>query len=296
MRVINFGSINIDHVYRVEHFVRPGETLRSDDYKVFSGGKGANQSIALAHAGVQVLHAGKIGRDGAWLKHKLEEAGVDTVLIEMTEAPTGHAIIQVNKEGENAIIIHGGANESVVDDDIQRVLDACEAGDFLLLQNEINSVDRVLLEAKKRGLFIVFNPAPMTEAIKSYPLEAVDIFIINQVEGEMLTGKKEPLEIIQEMQKHYPRSKTVLTLGKEGVIYADAKHQLSKKALDVVAVDTTGAGDTFIGYFLAGVVSQSPVEKALEMAISASALCVTRAGAADSIPGREEVKSKFNLL
>ncbi len=289
MKVVNFGSINIDHVYRVEHFVRPGETLRSDDYKVFSGGKGANQSIALAHAGIQVVHAGKIGKDGVWLKHKLERIGVDTDLIETAEAPTGHAIIQVNKDGENAIIIHGGANESIVDDDIQSVLDSCEVGDCLLLQNEINGVDKILIEAKKRGVRVIFNPAPVTEAVKRYPLDSVDTFIINVVEGEMLTAEKEPKKIIASMQTRYPMSKIVLTLGKEGVIYADSEHLLSKKSLDVDVVDTTGAGDTFIGYFLASLINGEEIEKCLEMGVRASAICVTRRGAADSIPKKEEI-------
>ena len=123
MKIINFGSINIDHVYGVEHFVRPGETLESESYALFSGGKGANQSIALARAGAEVIHAGKVGADGAWLKTKLQESGVDVSLVEMVDLPTGHAVIQVNSEGENAIIIHGGANRSVSKANIKKVLD-----------------------------------------------------------------------------------------------------------------------------------------------------------------------------
>ena len=143
MKIINFGSINIDHVYEVEHFVRPGETLRSESYRIFSGGKGANQSLALARAGAKVLHAGKIGKEGIWLMEGLAQSGVDTSLIRITDTPTGHALIQVNTEGENAIIIHGGANETVTEADIQRVLDLAQKGDCLLVQNEINAVDNI---------------------------------------------------------------------------------------------------------------------------------------------------------
>jgi ribokinase len=293
MKVINFGSINIDHVYEVAHFVRPGETLRSDSYSIFSGGKGSNQSLSLARAGANVFHAGKIGDDGRWLNKNLEESGVDTSLIEITDTPTGHALIQVNTQGENAIIIHGGANETVADDDIKRVLAIAEQGDCLLVQNEINSVDKIIQQAKEKGLLIVFNPAPMNESVKDYPLDLVDIFIINEVEGEALTQQSDPETIVAYMLRLYPQSKTVLTLGREGLIYGDDKKVICIPALRVEVVDTTGAGDTFVGYFLAELISGSTIEQCLQMGIKASALCVTRKGAGDSIPLRKEVEG-FN--
>ena len=289
MKIINFGSINIDHVYSVEHFVRPGETLESESYALFSGGKGANQSIALARAGAEVIHAGKVGADGGWLKTKLQDSGVDVSLIETVAELTGHAVIQVNSEGENAIIIHGGANRNVSDANIENVLGKAEKGDFLLLQNEINAVDKIL--EKARDLTVVFNPAPMSDEVKNYPLERVDIFIVNEVEGEALTGEREPDLILDAMQKLYPKSRTVLTLGKAGVIYADGEQRVKVPALQVDAVDTTGAGDTFIGYFLAELSRGSGIERCLQMGVKASALCVTRQGAADSIPELEELKA-----
>ena len=287
MKIINFGSINIDHVYSVEHFVRPGETLESESYALFSGGKGANQSIALARAGAEVIHAGKVGADGGWLKTKLQDSGVDVSLIETVAELTGHAVIQVNSDGENAIIIHGGANRNVSDANIENVLGKAEKGDFLLLQNEINAVDKIL--EKARDLTVVFNPAPMSDEVKNYPLERVDIFIVNEVEGEALTGEREPDLILDAMQKLYPKSRTVLTLGKAGVIYADGEQRVKVPALQVNAVDTTGAGDTFIGYFLAELSRGSGIERCLQMGVKASALCVTRQGAADSIPELEEL-------
>jgi ribokinase len=290
MRVINFGSVNIDHVYEVAHFVRPGETLRSDSYRTFSGGKGANQSLSLARAGAKVLHAGKIGADGQWLNEKLHESGVDISLVKITDTPTGHALIQVNMQGENAIIIHGGANETVTDDDIKRVLAIAERGDCLLVQNEINNVAKIIQKAKEKGLLVVFNPAPMNETVKDYPLDLVDIFIINEVEGEALTQQNDPETIVAYMQRLYPQSKTVLTLGTEGLIYGDDNVTLSVPALKVEAVDTTGAGDTFIGYFLAELISGGQIEECLQMGLKASALCVTRKGAGDSIPLRNEVE------
>ncbi|MCJ7765665.1 MAG: ribokinase [Thiovulaceae bacterium] len=287
MKIINFGSINIDHVYNVDHFVRPGETLESESYRLFCGGKGANQSIALARAGAEVHHAGRIGPEGLWLKEKLEGSGVDVSLVKIIDAPTGHAIIQVNREGENAIIIHGGANRSFSDEEIEKVMESAEAGDYLLLQNETNAVEKVLRKGK--GVTVVFNPAPMSEAVNRYPLELVDIFIINAVEGEALTGQNDPGMILNAMQKRYPKSRIVLTLGKEGVRYAHNKQHIKVAALKVETIDTTGAGDTFIGYFLAGLMQGSDIEQCLKRAVKASALCVTRRGAADSIPLLEEL-------
>ena len=289
MKIINFGSINIDHVYCVDHFVLPGETLKCKGYTIFSGGKGANQSISIARAKAEVLHAGKIGQDGVWLKEKLQESGVDTRLIKTIDTPTGHAVIQVNKDGENAIIIHGGANQTFSDTDIEKVLKSAEEGDFLLLQNEINGVEKVLQKSKNRGLTIVFNPSPMSDDIKNYSLKLVDIFILNEVEGEAITGQNDPDAILNVMQKLYPKSRIVLTLGKEGVIYSHNKQQIKLPALKVKAIDTTGAGDTFIGYFLAELSRGGKIEKCLEMGIKASSLSVTQKGAADSIPKLNEV-------
>jgi ribokinase len=169
------------------------------------------------------------------------------------------------------------------------VLGLAEESDYLLLQNEINGVDKILEKAE--GFIVVFNPAPMSGKVKNYPLERVNIFIVNEVEGEALTGETEPDAILDTMQKLYPKSRTVLTLGKAGVIYADGEQRINVPALQVEAVDTTGAGDTFIGYFLAELTRGSAIKKCLEMGVKASALCVTRQGAADSIPELEELKA-----
>ena len=289
MKIINFGSINIDHVYNVEHFVCPGETLKSESYELFSGGKGANQSIALANANADVIHAGKVGHEGVWIKEKLQKNGVDTSLIQIVDTPTGHAVIQVNKDGENAIIIHGGANQTFCDREIENILNNAKKEDILLLQNEINSVEKVLQKTKDMDLTIVFNPAPMTDEVKNYPLELVDIFILNEIEARALTNKTNPEYILDEMQNLYPKSRIVLTLGKDGVLYTHNKQRIKVDALMVQAIDTTGAGDTFIGYFLAQMTRGSKIEECIEIAIKAASICVTRKGAADSIPKLNEL-------
>ena len=289
--IVNFGSLNIDHVYRVEHFVRPGETLDSIAYDKFPGGKGFNQSVALARAGIPVRHAGKIGADGRWLKQYLAEAGADTAFVEEVDGPTGHAIIQVTPRGENAIVLYGGANRRIAPADAERALAAAKGGDWLLLQNEISAMPDIMRIAARRSMKIAFNPAPMHESVLELPLDLVATFILNEVEAGMLTGATNELDMLVAVRKQFPKAAVVLTLGSKGVRYADDREILSVPAIAVNAVDTTAAGDTFIGYFLAERLLDRDVKTALSTACKAAAICVTRPGAAVSIPRREEVWS-----
>ncbi|TET10753.1 MAG: ribokinase, partial [Candidatus Thorarchaeota archaeon] len=263
MKIINFGSLNIDHVYQVEHFVQPGETIPSSGYQIHSGGKGLNQSIALARAGANVHHAGKIGPGGEHLSTQLIEAGVDTTLITMGETPTGHAIIQVSPDGENSIIVEGGANRTITSSDVDRVMSTISDGDWLLLQNEINAISLILEATRNCTYSVVFNPAPMTPDIQHLPLELVDILIINEEEGANLTNEHQPSAILDSLLKKYPAMQIVLTLGKLGAIYVDKDQRIDQKGFKVEAVDTTAAGDTLIGFFIALLSSGSQVDEAL---------------------------------
>lgn len=289
MKIYNFGSINIDRVYTVEHFVRPGETLHSTDYNEFAGGKGLNQSIALARAGSVVHHVGKIGPDGQFLKELLLENNVDATLLQETDGPTGHAIIQVTSEGENSIILYGGANQQISREEIQKALVDAESGDWLLLQNEISNAEEVLTVGAERGIKIMYNPAPMTPQILDLPLASVQWMILNEVEGEMISGQQLPDKILETMLTKYPEMSVVLTLGSSGVHLANKEQNLFVPAEKVTPVDTTGAGDTFVGYFLAGLAGGTPVHDCLTLATRAAAICVTRPGAAASIPLRQEL-------
>ena len=284
MKILNFGSLNIDHVYKVDHFVRPGETLQSKGYRQYCGGKGQNQSIALAHAGANVSHAGRIGPDGLILKERLTAAKVDTRFVEIIESASGHAVIQVNLEGENAIIIHGGANQTIDARAAEKVVAAFSAGDYLLLQNEISAIPEIIQIAAAKGLQIIFNPAPMTAAVEDYPLDSVNMFVLNEIEGQELTDETEPEAILMGMQYRFAKAQTILTLGKNGARYIDHSQRLKVAAPKVRVVDTTAAGDTFIGYLLAELARKRPIVSALETACQAAALCVTRSGAVDSIP------------
>ena len=252
MKVVNFGSINLDHVYLTPHFVRPGETLFSETYQKFYGGKGLNQSIALARAGADVHHAGRIGKDGTDLKEYLTQCNINTEKIMMTEdEATGHAIIQINKQGENQIIVYSGANKKITEEDIDKVLNDFSSGDFLVVQNEISNVPYLLERGAELGLNVVLNPAPMISEVKNYPLDKVNYLIINEVEGEELTGQNGLQEIIKRLKERFPETAIVLTCGDKGVLFSNAEEKLHQEAYKVKPVDTTAAGDTFIGFFIA---------------------------------------------
>ena len=289
MKILTIGSINIDHVYEVAHFVRPGETLSGSSYRVFAGGKGFNQSVALARAGATAYHAGRVGAHADWLLERLQHDGVDTSLVTVGEEPTGHAIIQVAPSGENAIVLYGGANRCMSETDIDSALAAFSAGDYLLLQNETSGVGYAMRNAHAKGIKIAFNPAPMASDVQAYPLELVDLFILNETEAEALTGSDEPEEACRRMRASFPTAATLLTVGAKGALYSDAQTTQAEPARRVDAVDTTAAGDTFIGYFLAEIMQSGDPHLALARGCGAASLCVMQPGAADSIPAQDSV-------
>ena len=291
MQVLNFGSLNIDHVYTVEHFVAPGETLAAADYKINAGGKGLNQSVALSRAGVKTLHAGMIGKEGIFLKEILEEARVDTANVSVGDTPTGHAIIQVEKEsGQNSILLYPGANTCIPVGEMRRILSAMASGSWLLLQNEINDIPFLIEEGKKCGLKVAINPAPCTEAVLSYPLHLCDLIMVNEIECAQLTGEAgEFSSMAEKLASQFPDSEIVVTLGSAGAIYRHGEEMIRVPAVPVKAVDTTSAGDTFTGFFLAARLRGMEPRKAMECAAFASSITVSRPGAACSIPAACEV-------
>lgn len=291
-RILNFGSLNVDHVYTVEHFVRPGETVDSLEMEVFPGGKGLNQSVALARAGAEVYHAGKIGKDGSFLTQLLQSAGVDVSFVETINGYTGKAIVQVEENtGQNSIILYGGANRQMTELYIDQVLGAFSGNEILVLQNEINLVEYILRKASKKGMLVALNPSPIGEELKHWDLHGVTWLLLNEIEGEALTGEKEPERITDVFLKQYPQMKIVLTLGKDGALYRDKDKNFRQAIYSTQAVDTTAAGDTFTGYFLAASARGASPEEAMEEAAKASAITVSRPGAAVSIPTRQEVLS-----
>ncbi len=294
MKVLNFGSLNVDHVYRLPHVVQVGETISSSSIHVYPGGKGLNQSIALGKAGVEVYHAGAVGRDGMFLLDILCKAGVDTHLIRILEdESTGHAIIQNDDDGDNAIILYGGANQRMDRQHIDRVLESFGAGDFLVLQNEINELAYLVDSAYEKGMQIVLNPSPMNEIILGLSLEKIAYFILNEIEAAQILGlnpqKTEGDLLLNGLSRRFPSARIILTLGGEGSMYTDGAKVIHQPIYQVKAVDTTAAGDTFSGYFLAGLIKGMSMEESMDLAAKASAIAVTRNGAGVSIPEFEEV-------
>lgn len=297
-KILNIGSLNLDYVYQVAHFVRPGETISSIDRQTFCGGKGLNQTIALARAGADIWHAGAIGKqDGAPLLQTLTQDGVHTEFLkEIDGISSGHAIIQVDESGQNCILLYGGTNQQISQEQILQALSAFSEGDFLILQNEINNMPFIIENASKKGLQIVLNPSPMDEKILRLPLNLVDYFILNEIEAQELSGAKTADHLLDDMIKAYPKAKIVLTLGENGSQYYCDGKILKQAAHRVHAVDTTAAGDTFTGYFFAGLARGESAEESLQMASLASAIAVSRAGASPSIPKREEVLTALQKL
>lgn len=291
MKILSFGSLNLDKVYSVDHFVRAGETLSSAKLESFCGGKGLNQSVALARAGGEVYHAGCVGADdGGMLLEMLSSSGADISLVRRLSCPSGHAIIQVNPDGQNCILLYGGANQQVSKEQIEDTLAQFAPGDVLVLQNEISNLHYLIEAAGKKGMVIVLNPSPMTPEILTLPLQYVSYFLLNEVEAQDLCGKDVPEEECPgKLLEQYPGSKIVMTLGSRGCVYQDAAQRITCPACRVQAVDTTAAGDTFTGFFVAAVAAGTDVKTALEEATRAAAISVSRKGAAPSIPTREEV-------
>ena len=290
MKVLSFGSLNIDSVYKVDHIVTPGETQLSFEINENCGGKGLNQSIALARAGAEVYHAGMVGNDGDILIKKCLENGVNAEFIKKTKGRSGHTIIQVDKKGNNSIILCGGANRCMTEEFIDEVLSHFESGDFLILQNEINLLDKIIDKAYEHRLQIVLNPSPFDDALFKCDMSKISYFILNEIEGRQMTGKTTPEEILKEILLNYPESKTVLTLGEKGSVYKDKNDFYHQDIFKVKAVDTAAAGDTFTGYFIASLIKGLNIKECLSLAAKASSIAVTRNGALDSIPTLDEIE------
>ena len=293
MKILSLGSLNIDLVYSVSHINLEGETISAREMERKQGGKGLNQSVALARAGAEVSMAGCVGADGCQLVDTLKKAGVDADFIQEIDEPSGHSIIQLADSGANSIIIYGGANRKITPEMIDETLSHFSAGDYILLQNEISNVDYAIRVAKARGMKVAFNPSPISEELLHYPLELVDVFVLNELEGQTLSGAESAEEdaVLAALSQRFPQAVIVLTLGEKGAMYHDSQRDLTCPAHKVPVVDTTGAGDTFCGYFLACTMKGQEPQKALETASRASALAIGKKGAAVSIPTLAQVES-----
>lgn len=294
MRVLNFGSINIDYVYQIDEFLVPGETKTALSRNIIPGGKGLNQSVALANAGIDVYHAGIIGNDGKIIRDFLIKSNVNIDYLLTENDIGGHTIIQVNKKGENKIILYGGTNQKLSKEFIDKTLAGFDPGDLLLVQNETNLIDYIIKKASERGLKTIFNAAPINKNVIDYPLELVNWLIVNEVEGAMLAGSEKPEEILIALQEKYKNEVVVLTLGAEGCCCSSKDGVFAMRAIPVeTVVDTTAAGDTFIGYLLQTYIDTLSIKEAVKKATLASSLSIQKLGAATSIPSLAEVNAYY---
>ncbi|MEL6957414.1 MAG: ribokinase [Pseudomonadota bacterium] len=284
MAIWNLGSINADFVYSVPHVPRPGETMASTGRKVFLGGKGANMSVAAARAAAEVQHIGAVGADGRWAVERLMEYGVNTSHIVELDVETAQAIIAVDKAGENSIILHPGANAAIPLNAVEQALTQAKTGDIFVCQNETNCQLEASKLAKSMGLKVAYAAAPFAAEAVQAVLPYLDLLILNEVEADQLTqatGQKVEDLLVEDV---------IVTLGGDGAVWHGSSGQVSVPAHKVTAVDTTGAGDTFTGYVLAGLDRGQPMEQAMQTASKAAAIMVTRHGTADVIPDLKDVQ------
>jgi ribokinase len=285
MTVWNVGSINADHFYDVPHIPAPGETLAATRVRTGLGGKGANQSVAAARAGADVRHIGAVGRDGAWAVERMASYGVRTDGILTMDVPTGHAIINVAADGENAIVIFGGANTAMPLSHVEGALTEATAGDVLLLQNETRHQADAGRAGRARGLRVVYSAAPFDANAVAKAVPHISLLLLNAVEAAQLEAA------LGRRLADLPVPEIVVTRGADGSDWLDTRSGATAHvaAPRVDAVDTTGAGDTFAGYLAAGLDAGMPTNDAMLRAAAASALKVTRLGTADAIPDGSEV-------
>jgi len=285
MTIWNLGSINADHFFDVPHLPQPGETLVARGMSRGLGGKGANMAVASARAGARVELIGAIGPDGHWLRERLAELGVSVTHVAEVAAPSGHAAVAVEPGGENLIILTSGANASVTMRQVEAALSEAQAGDIFVCQNETNLPRESAARAKAAGLRVAYAAAPFSAGAVEAMADLTDLLILNAVEAAQMaraTGRQ-----VEDL----PIRDVVVTLGAEGCRWIDTASGKVREfaSLGVAAVDTTGAGDTFTGYLLAGLDEGLPMEDAIRLGQAAAALKVTRKGTADAIPARDEV-------
>lgn len=296
MNVVNFGSLNIDHVYAVDHFCRAGETIHTKSYTQNAGGKGLNQSIAVSRSGQKVHHAGLLGPEGTRLAELLSGSGVDLRYLKHTDVPQGHAVIQVQPDGQNCIFLYGGSNQAVTPQEIDGVLMQLNAGDYLLLQNEIANLTYLLRAAARRGLRVVLNASPISDELLNADLSGVDWLVVNEIECAAMAGCGDAQAGYETLKQRYPSLGILLTFGSEGSVSWKDGTEVRQCAYPVKAVDTTGAGDTFMGYFVGCLAQGMERQTAMQYASMASAISVTRPGAAASIPLMDEVRAAVEAL
>lgn len=290
--ILCIGAVNIDRVYSVSEIAQEGTAINCNRYMEFWGGKGLNQIVALHCAGASPHLYAKVGsKDYANLTSFLDSRGISSSNIYSVEGHTNHGVIQVTPSGKTSIIGAPSCEINFSKEEIDRIINSLLPNDVLLLQNEINSIPYIIRRAKEKGCKVVLNPSPLDDKIFNWPLDLVDILILNQDEGKFLTGKEDTNSILLSLAQKCPEAEILLTLGENGCVFSKNGKQFTKSCFSVKAVDTTAAGDTFEGFFLANYLETDDVDYSLDIAAKAAAIIVSRIGAAEIIPSKEEVNS-----
>lgn len=297
-KVLVIGSLNMDMTVKVEELPKLGETIFGNDFYESCGGKGANQAVAVSKLGMKTEMIGMVGKDsqGEKLIQNLNKYGIISDNVIKSDELTGRAIITVDKKGDNNIIVIPGSNFKITKEHIQAKQDVIASSDVVILQNEIPSetVEFSLLKAKELGKITIFNPAPARK-LSGEVFKNTDYLILNETEMEEIFEIKfndeEYTEKISIKKKEYGIKNIILTLGDKGSILFSKDNNIKKyDVYKVKAVDTTAAGDSFIGAFTMKICEIGNPDEAIKYATAVSAIVVTRQGAQDSIPTREEIE------
>ena len=295
-KICVIGSINMDLVVNVDEMPKKGQTLIGSNFKEVPGGKGANQAVAASRLGANVCMVGKVGSDGFGqnLLNQLKNNNVDTKYIQIEEGASGVALITVDKNAENAIVVSPGANFKLAQKDIDNCIDAIKESNVVVIQLEtpIDTIKYALEKSKELGKFTILNPAPAVK-LGDDIIKNVDLLTPNETELEILSGvsinnEDDILKAAQVMLEKGVK-KLIVTLGSKGSLYIDKENKIFKKSYKVDAIDTTAAGDSYTGAIAVSLSQGKNVEDAIDFASRVGALCVTKGGAQTSLPTIEEV-------
>lgn len=292
------GSLNMDLVVNVDAMPKPGQTIIGSNFKEVPGGKGANQAVAMARLNGNVSMIGKVGEDGfgQTLISSLKNDKVDTTYIQTAKGSTGVALITVDKNAQNSIVVSPGANFEVKEEDIDNNIKAIENSEIVVLQLEtpLNTIKYALNKAKELNKYTILNPAPAVK-LDDEIIKNVDLLTPNETELEIISGvsieTEEDIQKAAQIMIEKGVKELIVTLGSKGSLYINKEKSMFKKAYKVEAVDTTAAGDSYTGALAVALSQDKGIEDAMDFASKVGALSVLKEGAQSSLPTLEDVKN-----